>query len=410
MHWWPDANRVDSVRNLVPFAVSGTKVVHGEVLEVVPSCTGKETSPDLCGDSPVHISDGPHAGTTVKVALTPDVIATGIQPGDHILLLDTSGATNGPTQPLAFYRYDRGSAMLWFAILFGVAVVLVAWRRGVMALVSLGFAGVAVIAFLVPALLSGEPAVPVALAASVAILIAMLYLTHGFSMRTSVALTGALVGLGLSTLFAWLAVTGWRLADLGDESAGLLANNVPWVNVQQLVIASVVLAGLGTLNDVTVTQASALWELRAASPTMTRWQLFWRAMRIGRDHVASTVYTLVFAYLGTALILIVAVQLYGGTARDFVTAEDVAEEIVRALVGGLALVLAMPVTTAIGALVVAEPEPTRRTADDGAGDGRGARQPGRPSEAAPVAPPVTIAVSPTKDDLLRLPENPWDGD
>jgi uncharacterized membrane protein len=404
LRWWPDADRVDSVRALVPFAVSGTKVVHGELLTVNLACSGDETDAGICGDSAVHVLDGPSAGTTKKISLTADMISTGLEPGERVLLLDSSGVKGDDAKlPLSFYRADRGSSMVWFAVLFGVAVVLVAWRRGLMALVSLGFAAVAVVGFLIPALLSGEPAVPVALAASVLILIVMLYITHGFSMRTSVALVGALIGVGLSTLFAWLGVTGWRLGGFGDEADELLSMNVPWINVQHLVIASVILAGLGTLNDVTVTQASALWELRAASPTMSRWELFWRSMRIGRDHVASTVYTLVFAYLGTALVLIVAVQLYGGTARDFLTAEDVAQEIVRALVGGLALVLAMPITTAIGALVVAgavvperqrEPLALRRSRSAGPA----------------AAPSVPIERVPASGDLLRLPENPWDAD
>lgn len=386
LRWWPDADRVDSVRALVPFAVSGTKVVHGELLSVNLACSGSESDAGICGDSAVHVLDGPSAGTTQNISLNADAISTGLRPGDRVLLLDSSGVKGKDSQlPLSFYRADRGSSMVWFAVLFGVAVVVVAWRRGLMALVSLAFAAVAVVGFLIPALLSGEPAVPVALAASTLILIVMLYITHGFSMRTSVALAGALIGVGLSTLFAWIGVIGWRLGGLGDESGELLSMNVPWVDVQHLVVASVILAGLGTLNDVTVTQASALWELRAASPTMSRWELFWRAMRIGRDHVASTVYTLVFAYLGTALVLIVAVQLYGGTARDFLTAEDVAQEIARALVGGLALVLAMPVTTAIGALVVA----------DAAG-------------ALPLREP--IAERRAASELLRMPEDPWGAD
>ena len=397
LRWWPDGQRIDSVRGEVPFAVSGAKVVHGDMLTVELACSGDDSTASVCGDSSVHVLDGPNAGRTMKIGLTPDIIATGIEPGDRVLLLDSTDVKGSSKLPLAFYRADRGSSMLWFAILFAVAVVLVAWRRGFMALVSLAFAGVAVIGFLLPALLSGQPAVPATLAASVLILIVMLYLTHGFSMRTSVALTGALVGVGLSTLFAWLAVTGWRLADVGDEQAGLLLANAPWVNVQHLVVASVILAGLGTLNDVTVTQASALWELRDASPGMTRWELFWRAMRIGRDHVASTVYTLVFAYLGTALVLIVAVQLFGGTAGDFLTAEDVAEEIVRALVGGLALVLAMPITTAIGALVVAGTVTLKH--------------PPAVSDAPhPDLPTVTVERSTASDDFLRLPENPWNGD
>ena len=125
---------------------------------------------------------------------------------------------------------------------------------------------------------------------------------------------------------------------------------------------------------------------------MSRWELVRSAMRIGRDHGASTVYTLVFAYLGTSLVLLVAVQLYGGGAIDFVTSEEVAEEIARTLVGGLALVLAMPATTAIGALVVAgasiEPLPVDR--------------PDAVHHAAPAFRQVEAG-----DALRRLPRDPW---
>ncbi|MWB96994.1 YibE/F family protein [Agromyces seonyuensis] len=393
--WWPDSDRVDEVRGLVPFAVEGLEVVHGELVEVQPACTGAETETEAveCGPSQVEVLDGPNAGSTVPITLAPSVAATGLSPGDRVLLFDaTAVQQSDEAEAISFYRADRGGSMLWLTILFVVAVVLVAWRRGVLALISLGFAGLVVLGYLIPALLSGQPPILVTLAASTVILIVMLYVTHGISMRTSVALAGALIGVGLSTVFAWYGVIGSRLGGLGDEAAGLLLFNVPWIHIQQLVVASVILAGLGTLNDVTVTQASALWELRAASATMTRWELFRSAMRIGRDHVASTVYTLVFAYLGTALVLIVAVQLYGGTAADFITSEDVAAEIVRALVGGLALVLAMPITTALGTLVVA---------------GAGVDEPPAPDPDPEPAPgPRRRSSAPTRssDEFRHLPE------
>lgn len=360
LHWWPDGHRVDQLRGMVPFAAPGYVLVHADLVKVVPACSGAKGQTGPCGSSSARVADGAGAGRTVPVSLNPDVIGTGVKPGDGVLLFDSTaagGAAAGTGSAFTFYRVDRDRPLLAVALLFAIAVVAVARRRGLMALVSLGFAGVVVIGYLLPALLSGRPAVPVTLAASTVILIVMLYATHGVSMRTSVALAGALLGVGLSTLFAWAGIVGSRLGGLGDDSAGLLRNTVSWIDVQQLIVASVVLAGLGTLNDVTVTQASALWELRTASPAMSRWDLFRSALRIGRDHVASTVYTLVFAYLGTALVLLVAVQLYGGGAGDFVTAEDVAEEIVRTLVGGIALVVAMPITTALGTLVVATADP-----------------------------------------------------
>src|SRR5690606_10327178 len=119
-----------------------------------------------------------------------------------------------------------------------------------------------------------------------------------------------------------------------------------------LVLCGVILAGLGVLNDVTVAQASAVWELRAARPDMSRIELFARGMRIGRDHIASTVYTIAFAYVGAALPTIMLVSLYDTSAAATLTSADIAEEVVRTLVGSIGLVLAVPLTTAIGAIVV----------------------------------------------------------
>lgn len=356
LRWWPDGARLQHAQGLVPVVAGGVHEVHAELVEVRTACAGTGAGGSAsCGTSSARVLDGTSAGRTVPISLAPDVASTGLRRGDRVLLLDPSGASGTAGAGFEFYRADRGTPMVWLAVLFVVVVVLVVWRRGVLALVSLGFAGLVVAGFLLPALLSGQPAVPVTLAAAVLILIVMLYLTHGFSMRTSVALVGAIAGVALSALFAWAWILGARLGGLGDESAELLTANVRWIDVQQLVVASVIVAGIGTLNDVTVTQASALWELREASPAMSRGELFRRSMRIGRDHVASTVYTLVFAYLGTALVLLVAVQLYRGSLIDFATAESVAEEIVRTLVGGIALVLAMPITTGIAVLVTAPP-------------------------------------------------------
>lgn len=401
-HWWPEQQRVQHLQGLVPVVAKGVTVVHAELTHVQTACTGDQDDEAVrCGPSDARLLDGRAAGASVGVQLTPDVIGTGLRDGDHVLLLDTAVTGGGKGDDFAFYRADRGSALLWLAILFAIAVVLVAWRRGLMAIVSLAVAGVVVIGYLLPALLSGRPPVPVTIAASVLILIVMLFATHGLSMRTAVAVVGALIGLGIGAAFAWFGVIGSRLAGLGDESAGLLTFNVSWISVQQLVVASVILAGLGTLNDVTITQVSALWELREASPGLSRMALFRSAMRIGRDHVASTVYTLVFAYLGTALVLLVAVQLYGGAPADLLTAENVAEEIVRTLVGGIALVLAMPITTAIGAVIVAGATPAEVHVDrpSRVARPRSSRTPGPMRRGQELA-----------DPYRRMPEHPWDAD
>ena len=210
---------------------------------------------------------------------------------------------------------------------------------------------------MVPGLLTGESAVPVAVVGSVAIMYVVLYTTHGFSVRTSAALAGTLGGIALTAALGAWAVGATHLTGITDEAGGVLTAYAGGLDFQSLLVAAVVIAGLGVLNDVTITQASAVWELRGAAPDMTRRQVFVSAMRIGRDHVASTIYTIVFAYVGTALLLLLVVSLYDRPLVDLAGTEEIGTEIVRSLVSSIGLVLAMPLTTAIAALTV--PGPTQ---------------------------------------------------
>jgi uncharacterized membrane protein len=125
------------------------------------------------------------------------------------------------------------------------------------------------------------------------------------------------------------------------------------VSFQGLLTCAVIIAGLGVLNDVTITQASAVWELRSAAPEMSRRALFGSGMRIGRDHIASTIYTIVFAYAGAALSVLLLLFLYDRPLLDLLSTEAIAEEVTRTLASAIGLVLAVPATTAIAVAVVA---------------------------------------------------------
>jgi uncharacterized membrane protein len=232
-------------------------------------------------------------------------------------------------------------------------VVLVARWRGLAALVGLGVAYGVLVFFLLPALLAGEPALPVGLTAAATILFVVLYLAHGVSARTSTALLGTLLSLGLTGALA-LAVTGAvRITGLASEEVTTVQTAAPAVSVSGLVLCGVVIGALGVLNDVTVTQASAVWELHDTAPGLPRRRLYRAAMRIGRDHIASSVYTLVLAYAGSAIPLLLLVSLSGRSVHDIVTSDGIAQEVVRGLVGGIGLVASVPITTATAAYLMA---------------------------------------------------------
>ena len=140
-----------------------------------------------------------------------------------------------------------------------------------------------------------------------------------------------------------------RLSGLSTDENIALAGQTEGLSFTALLTCSLVIAGLGVLNDTTITQSSAVWELRAAGPHLSRWELFSSGMRIGRDHIASTIYTIVFAYAGAALSTLVLLALYEQPLGLLLSTEQFAEEIVRTLGSGIGLVLSVPLTTAVAA-------------------------------------------------------------
>jgi uncharacterized membrane protein len=172
------------------------------------------------------------------------------------------------------------------------------------------------------------------------------------------------------------------------------------MNPRELLTCAIIVAGLGVLNDVTITQSSAVWELRAAAPSIGRRELFQSGMRIGRDHIASTIYTIVFAYAGAALPVLLLLFLYERPVLEMLQTESLSEEIVRTLASAIGLVLAVPVTTAIAALTVgaARMPPAPEPDDRGAGSPGGR---GRPGDRVDVE-----LQGPTAADLVRAASGP----
>lgn len=357
---WPSGDAADDLRGSIDFASGDTTFPEAVVDRVLPACapvsTGTQPTDEqpACGRLSARVAEGAGEGDEVEVDVPPQVSAAGLESGDRVVLLRTPGAEGQPPT-YGYFEIARSTPLWLLAALFVVVVLAVARLRGLMALVGLAFAGLVVGLFVVPALLTGESAVAVALVASTAIMYVVLYTTHGVSLRTSAALAGTLAGMGLTAAIGWWSVTSANLTGVVDEGGQILTTYAGEVRLQQLLVAAVVIAGLGVLNDVTITQASAVWELRAAAPTMTRARLFSSGMRIGRDHIASTIYTIVFAYAGTALTLILAVSLYDRSWLDLLGTEEIAEELVRSFATSIGLVLAVPATTLIAVLTVPGP-------------------------------------------------------
>ncbi|MET9801896.1 YibE/F family protein [Streptomyces sp. NPDC006368] len=268
----------------------------------------------------------------------------------------------------------RKVPMALLAAIFALAVVAVGRMRGVMALVALAVSFAVLTLFILPAILQGSNPLVVAVVGSSAIMLIALYSCHGLTARTSVAVLGTLISLLLIGLLGSLFI-GWAsLSGNTDDNTGLIHGLYPNIDMSGLLLAGVIIGSLGVLDDVTVTQTSAVWELHQADPKMGPRALYRAGIRIGRDHIASVVNTLVLAYAGAALPLLLLFSIAQSSVGTVANSELVAEEIVRTLVGSIGLVASVPVTTALAALVVSADRPGPAAAGPAVRGGRGRRR------------------------------------
>jgi uncharacterized membrane protein len=353
--FWPgDISRhVNS--DVAGYSVSGVSYPTARVTEVKEiSCEGLSGStPGVtnarCADVTSQLLEGEEKGKTVTVPVTAAIYSSGVKAGQVIKLVRIPPSADQPAQ-YQFSDFERRIPLLVVGLLFAIVVVVVARWRGFAALIGLGFAGFIMVAFMFPALIAGTNPIMVGLIGSAAIMFVALYAAHGFSARTTTALVGTLFGLILIALLGYVATKWAHVTGVTSEDDYVLAATAPDLRLTSVVICGIIVAGLGVLNDVTITQASAVWEL--ADQGASRKHLFSRAMRIGRDHIASTVYTIAFAIAGTSLGVFLLIKINNRPVLDVLMTERFAAEVLGILVASVGLVLAVPLTTAIGVAVV----------------------------------------------------------
>lgn len=336
----------------------GVSFERAEILEVAPDCDSIEDVPGVaaasCVTMTIRLTSGPDTGEEVTIEAPGPAAASHLAAGDTIQVV--SSGLEGEMS-YSFTGIPRTVPIAVFALLFVLVVLAVARAKGAMALVGLAFATLVLVRFMLPALASGRSGILVGVVGSSAIMLVVIHVAHGFSMRTASAMLGTFAGLLLSALLGVLAVTFGHISGYVDETAFNLSASIPGLNMSQLFVAAIILSGLGVLNDVTITQSSAVWELRIASPTYTRREIYASAMRIGRDHIASTIYTIVFAYTGAALASVMLIVLfYNQPVADLFTVENLAAEALQIFASGSALILSVPITTAIAVAAVRKPD------------------------------------------------------
>jgi uncharacterized membrane protein len=307
-----------------------------------------------CQLATARLQSGPDAGDDVRLQLGPSSgLDPDLDPGDAIRVAkgpEVRPGTEGVTGTgYAFNDFERRGPMLVLAAIFVAIVLLFARLRGALSLAGLGFSIAIVLLFVVPAILDDKPPLAVAVVGSLAVALITIPLAHGGGPKSLSALLGTAVSLLLTAGLAVLFTELTHLTGLSSEEAAFLQLGQADLSLEGLLLAGIVIGALGVLDDVTISQASTVLALRRANPSLRFRELFGRAMEVGRDHVSATVNTLVLAYVGAALPILLLFSATDLGVTDAVNFEIVAKEIVATLVGSIGLIAAVPITTALAA-------------------------------------------------------------
>lgn len=332
------------------FATFGADTVRAEVTQII-----EEGELDLGGNlqtyqvARVNILEGQYEGIMMEIDYGRRQVRSDdylLRPGDKILVSISKTPEN--VVNAYFVDYVRTTPILWLTVIFALAIIFISQWKGVRALISMAFSLYIIIGYIIPQILTGNDPLRVSIVGSALLLGVTLYLTYGWTLKTHAAVISMVLVLLLTGALSGLFMVVAKLNGTGDENVMFLMQLMETpINLRGLLLGGMIIGALGVLDDLVTTQASAVFELHHANPSLGFRGLYNAAMRIGQDHVAATVNTLVLAYAGASLPMMLMFSLGRGDYGYLVNFSFIAEEIVRTLVGSLGLIAAVPITTTI---------------------------------------------------------------
>lgn len=282
--------------------------------------------------------------------------------GDRVLV----GYSKGPDGQDFFYitDYVRRDELLYLVAFFVVLTIVVGGIRGGASLLGMGLSFVVIFKVILPLIVDGWDPVLVSILGAALIIPVTFYLAHGFNKKAHVAIVSTFITLALVGFLAESFVTFTRLSGFSSDEASFVISQLGnTFNMKGLLLAGIIISSLGVLDDITISQASIVAELRSANIKLQFRELFVRAMRVGRDHISSLVNTLVLVYAGASLPLLLLVTQNPKPLSTVMNLEMIAEEIVKTIVGSTGLILAVPITTVLAAF--AFQKSTKKQKDSG---------------------------------------------
>jgi len=353
---WPSGERAAP-----PDALVRPQTLRAEIVGVAAAPCPVPGQRD-CRRITVELREGPDSGERAQLTVIepPDRLDLGV--GDELRLAENRLPPEAQLGGVTVERYsladfERRLPLLWLALAFGALVVVLGRWQGLRALVGLGASLGIVVGFVVPAILDGRSPPGVALVGSLGIMLVTLVVTHGPGAKALAASLGTAAALVLTLGLGWAVIDLAHLTGFSSDEAIFLRTAAGDVSIQGLLLAGMVIGTLGVLDDLTVTQSSIVLALRRANPALGFGSLFRSAVSVGHDHIAATVNTLVLAYAGASLPVLLIFSLGDTSFGDAINSEAVATEIVATLVGSIGLVSAVPLTTALAAALATRLDP-----------------------------------------------------
>jgi uncharacterized membrane protein len=356
---WPEQREIPRP----PELGAAPETEKGEVVGVRSTPCGQGVGRDDCLEVTAEVRSGPDEGD--EVTFTFAAAEGDFDIGDDIRLFKNEQLDVPPDtltegieiEPYSFSDFERRTPMLGLVVMFVALVLLTGRWQGFRALLGLCGSLAVIVFFVVPAILDGQSPTAVAFVGALAIMLITLPLAHGAGPKTIAASLGTAASLSLALLLGHLFIDLAHLSGVSSEEAVYLRATQGELSLQGLLLAGIVIAALGVLDDLTVSQSSTVMALRRANPSMGFRALFRSAVSVGHDHIAATVNTLVLAYAGASLPVLLIFSLADTPFADAINFEAVAEAVVATLVGSIGLIAAVPITTALAALLASNIEP-----------------------------------------------------
>ncbi len=277
-----------------------------------------------------------------------------VQVGDQVIILST---TQNNQTDYVITDYNRLPMIGLITAIFLLSVLLLSRWKGLFSMLALILSLIVLIRYIAPAILHGGNPLLISLGGACALILPIFYLGHGWNKKTTLAAVSTFISILLAALIAALFVQLTKLAGLGSEDAAFLQLSADQsLNLQGLLLGGIIIGALGVLDDITITQTTSIAELKEVNPTLTRSELFRRGLNLGREHIASLVNTLALAYVGASFPLFLLFTINNNQPWwAILNSEMMAEEIIRSLVGSMALILAVPITTGLASYYIGSP-------------------------------------------------------